>query len=137
MGRISDTSETAEGDMDEAVRIIKAYFGKKHKVTPGIIAGLHTFGSRLNFNPHVHMLVGMGGMKANGEWKTYDYIPFEMLRKQWQTVVLKLIRKRKSKRDYRRPTWITEKASMCMRPNNAETSRSNWATSVDRCVVRR
>src|SRR5690606_8188961 len=25
--------------------------------------------------------------------KTYDFIPFEMLRKQWQTVVLKLIRR--------------------------------------------
>lgn len=79
--------------MDEAVRIIQEYFKKKHKVTPGIIAGLHTFGSRLNFNPHVHMLVTMGGMKESGEWKTYDYVPFEMLRKQWQTVVLKLIRK--------------------------------------------
>jgi hypothetical protein len=79
--------------MDEAVRIIKEYFEKKHKVTPGIIAGLHTFGARLNFNPHIHMLVTMGGMKSNGEWKTYDYVPFEMLRKQWQTVVLKLIRR--------------------------------------------
>lgn len=79
--------------MDEAVRIVKTYFEKKMKVTPGIIAGLHTFGSRLNFNPHVHMLVTMGGMKANGEWKSYDFIPFEMLRKQWQTVVLKLIRR--------------------------------------------
>jgi len=79
--------------MDEAVQIIKEHFEKKHKVTPGIIAGLHTFGSRLNFNPHVHMLVTMGGMKSNGEWKTYDYVPFEMLRKQWQTVVLKLIRR--------------------------------------------
>ncbi|WP_246362466.1 IS91 family transposase [Paenibacillus alba] len=79
--------------MYEAVQIIKMHFEKKHKITPGIIAGLHTFGSRLNFNPHVHMLVTMGGMKSNGEWKTYDYVPFEMLRKQWQTVVLKLIRK--------------------------------------------
>ncbi|MCS7464688.1 transposase [Paenibacillus doosanensis] len=79
--------------MDEAVQIIKEHFEKKHKVTPGIIAGLHTFGSRLNFNPHVHMVVTMGGMKSNGEWKTYDYVPFEKLRKQWQTVVLKLIRK--------------------------------------------
>ena len=79
--------------MDEAVRILKEHFEKKHKITPGIIAGLHTFGSRLNFNPHVHMLVTMGGMKSNGEWKTYDYVPFEMLRKQWQTVVLKLIRR--------------------------------------------
>src|SRR5690606_13064675 len=80
--------------MDEAVRLVKEHFERKHKVTPGIIAGIHTFGSRLNFNPHVHMLVTMGGMKRSGEWKTYDYIPFEMLRKQWQTVVLKLIRKK-------------------------------------------
>src|SRR5690606_38169353 len=49
--------------MDEAVKLIKSYFEKKLKVTPGIIAGLHTFGSRLHFNPHVHMLVTMGGMK--------------------------------------------------------------------------
>ena len=79
--------------MDEAARVIKEYFEKKCKVTPGVIVGLHTFGSRLNYNPHVHMLVTMGGMRKNGEWKSYDYIPFEMLRKQWQTVVLKLIRR--------------------------------------------
>ncbi len=79
--------------MNEAVRIVQEWFQKKFKVTPGIIAGLHTFGARLNFNPHVHMLVTMGGMKKNGEWKWYDYIPFPMLRKQWQTVVMKLIRR--------------------------------------------
>ncbi|MBB6695819.1 transposase [Cohnella xylanilytica] len=80
--------------MDEAARVVKEYFEKRHKITPGVIAGLHTFGARINFNPHVHMLVTMGGMKQNGEWKTYDFIPFEMLRKQWQTVVLKLIRRK-------------------------------------------
>jgi hypothetical protein len=85
--------------MDEAVQVIKSYFEKKLKVTPGIIAGLHTFGSRLNFNPHVHMLVTMGGMKKNGEWKTYDFIPFDMLRKQWQAVVLKLIRRNLNERE--------------------------------------
>jgi hypothetical protein len=56
--------------MDEAVRVVQDYFVKKRKVNPGIIAGLHTFGSRMNFNPHVHMLVMMGGMKENGEWVT-------------------------------------------------------------------
>ncbi|WP_339060280.1 transposase [Tepidibacillus marianensis] len=79
--------------MDEAARLLTDFFQKKAKVTPGIIAGLHTFGSRVNFNPHVHRLVTMGGMTENGEWKQYDYLPFTMLRKQWQTVVLKLIRK--------------------------------------------
>lgn len=85
--------------MDEAVGIVKEYFERKQKVTPGIIAGLHTFGSRINFNPHVHMLVTMGGMRKDGEWKSYDYIPFEMLRKQWQTIVLKLIRKGLSEKE--------------------------------------
>lgn len=81
--------------MDEAVRIVKEYFEKKHKVTPVIIAGLHTFGSRMNFNPLVHML----GMKKSGKWKSYDFVPFEMLRKQWQTVILKLIRRNLNERD--------------------------------------
>ena len=40
--------------MDEAARLLKDFFYKKAKVTPGIISGLHTFGSRVNFNPHVH-----------------------------------------------------------------------------------
>lgn len=79
--------------MDEAARLLVDYFQKKIKVTPGIIVGLHTFGARINFNPHVHILVTMGGMTKTGEWKGYDFLPFEMLRKQWQTIVLKLIRK--------------------------------------------
>lgn len=48
------------------------------------------------------MLVTMGGMKKNGEWRVYDYIPFEMLRKQWQTVVLKLIRRALNEQEKRK-----------------------------------
>jgi len=40
--------------MDAASKIITDFFQKKAKVTPRIISGLHTFGSRVNFNPHVH-----------------------------------------------------------------------------------
>jgi hypothetical protein len=56
------------------------------------------------------MLVTMGGMKANGEWKKYDYIPFEMLRKQWQTVVLKLIRRNLSETDKKKIQPLLQKA---------------------------
>jgi len=71
--------------MDEAARLISDFFGKEAKVKPAIIAGLHTFGSTVNFNPHVHMLVTMGGITKKGayQWKGYDFIPFKMLRKQW------------------------------------------------------
>ncbi|OZS77906.1 IS91 family transposase [Tetzosporium hominis] len=85
--------------MDEAARLLKESFWKKAKLEPGIISGLHTFGSRVNFNPHVHMLVTMGGINSKGEYVNYDFLPFAMLRKQWQTVVLKLIRKNLSPKE--------------------------------------
>ena len=96
--------------MDEAVRIIQDRFKKKLKVTPGVIAGLHKFGVQMNFNPHVHMLVSMGGMKNNGEWTVYDFIPFPMLRKQWQTVVLKLIRKNLKEEEKKKIQHLLQKA---------------------------
>ena len=96
--------------MDESVKIVQDWFKKKNKVIPGIIAGLHTFGARMNFNPHVHMLVTMGGMKKQGEWKVYDFIPFPMLRKQWQTVVLKLIRRSISESDKKKVQHLLQKA---------------------------
>lgn len=96
--------------MDEAARLISEYFQEKVKVKPGIIAGLHTFGSKINFNPHVHMLVTMGGITKKGAWKTYDYIPFARLRKQWQTVVLKLIRKHLSSIEKKRVQARLQKA---------------------------
>lgn len=96
--------------MDEAVRIVHEHFEQKHKVRPGIIAGLHTFGSRLNFNPHVHMLVTMGGMAKDGSWKNYDYVPFQKLRKVWQTVVLKLIRRTLSEEEKKKIQPLLQKA---------------------------
>lgn len=96
--------------MDEAAKLITKFFQKKLKVTPGIISGLHTFGSKVNFNPHVHMLVTMGGITEKGEWKQYNFLPFAMLRKQWQTVVLKLIRKGIPEKEKKKIQPILQKA---------------------------
>ncbi|KAF1297856.1 transposase [Enterococcus sp. JM4C] len=82
----------SKGLMDEAARIVLEFFGKHH-MQPGIVATLHTFGSKLEFNPHVHMVVTMRGVTEQGTWETYDYIPYSMLRKYWQNAVLKLIRR--------------------------------------------
>lgn len=81
-----------KGLMDEAAKIISDFYGKK-KLKVGIVAALHTFGSQLEFNPHVHMIVTMGGVNNAGEWEDYDYLPYPMLRKFWQNAVLKLIRR--------------------------------------------
>nr|WP_274379430.1 transposase [Alkalihalobacterium alkalinitrilicum] len=67
--------------MDAAAKLILNFFQKKAEVTPGLIVGLHTFGSKVNFKPHVHMLVTMGGIMKKGEWKSYDYLPFTMFYK--------------------------------------------------------
>ena len=96
--------------MDRAARLIQDYMKKKHKVQAGIIAALHTFGARGQFNPHVHMMVTMGGMKENGEWKSYDFLPFSMMRKQWQTIVLKMLREKLSSAEKKRVQSILQKA---------------------------
>lgn len=96
--------------IDRSVKLIQEFFQRKSKVMPGIIAGLHTFGAKAQFNPHVHMMVTMGGMTAKGEWKQYDYLPFEMLRKQWQTVVLKLLREKLSREEIKRIQPILQQA---------------------------
>lgn len=87
-----------KGLMDEAAGIILNFF-EKRKIKAGVIATIHTFGSQLEFNPHVHMIVTMGGITQEGEWKPYDYLLFALLRKYWQTAVLKLIRRTLSRWD--------------------------------------
>lgn len=47
----------------------------------GIASALHTFGSKLEFDPNVYMVVIMGGITSDQQWKEYDYLPFQMLRK--------------------------------------------------------
>ncbi|HWR44842.1 IS91 family transposase, partial [Sporomusa sp.] len=96
--------------MDRSVKLVQEFFQRKSKVMPGIIAGLHTFGAKAQFNPHVHMMVTMGGMTAKGEWKQYDFLPFEMLRKQWQTVVLKMLREKLSREEIKRIQPILQQA---------------------------
>ncbi|WP_424955040.1 IS91 family transposase [Effusibacillus lacus] len=96
--------------MDEAAKLLQDWFLDRYKVTIGIVMGLHTFGSRMNFNPHVHMLVTEGGMKADGEFKRIEFIPFEMLRKRWQAAVLSLIRGHLNQRERKKYRKLLDEA---------------------------
>ncbi len=98
-----------KGLMDEAAQIILHFFQRSH-LQPGIVATLHTFGSKLEFNPHVHMIVTMGGVTKEGGWATYDYLPYPMLRKYWQNAVLKLIRRTLPDGDKKRVQPALQKA---------------------------
>lgn len=82
---------------DSAAETIQSYFwerSKKQKPTPGIICVIHTFGRDLKWNPHVHALVTEGVLRKDKTWKEIKYFHYEMLRKRWQHVLLKNIKKK-------------------------------------------
>lgn len=88
--------------MDLAVNILLEWLKKRGKVQSGAMVGIHTFGSRMNFNPHVHILVTEGGFDEAGKWIKKDFIPFKMLRKRWQATVMAMLRKRLSESELKR-----------------------------------
>lgn len=53
-----------------AAATLKQFQGNNWKMEGGFVAILHTWGQRLNWHPHLHVLVSSGGMGlGNGRWK--------------------------------------------------------------------
>ncbi len=76
-----------------AADAIKALITAKHGLRTGIIAFLHTFNGRLEFNSHVHTMVTAGGWNAlSGCWMPSVYYPPEILMRLWRGAVLELLR---------------------------------------------
>ena len=75
---------------------------KSENFTPGIVAGLHTFGRDLKWNPHIHMLVTEGGSGNTKVWRHIFYFSYIALRKRWQTTLLHQIEKHIGKTKFRR-----------------------------------
>ncbi len=61
---------------------------KSENFKPGIVCALHTFGRDLKWNPHIHMLITEGASGNSIVWKNFNYFPYFMLRKKWQTTLL-------------------------------------------------
>lgn len=60
---------------------LKDWMWHKHRLTPGIISVLHTFGEKKDFHTHIHMIVSWGGITSSGtakeikgEYINYDFI---------------------------------------------------------------
>lgn len=74
--------------LQDGVNEVIRYWYKKNKGSDyevGIIAVIHTFGSDLKWNPHVHALVTDGGIdKKTNWWRPVEYIPYPYLKKAWQ-----------------------------------------------------
>jgi len=64
---------------------------KRQLLTLGYIVVLQTAGRSANYNPHLHVIVTDGGLRADGSWQALGYLPYDLLHRLWQTQVLEMI----------------------------------------------
>jgi hypothetical protein len=59
----------------------------------GSITVLHTHGRNGQYHPHLHLLATSGGYEAQGAcWEHLQYLPYALLRRQWQWHLLTMLR---------------------------------------------
>ena len=59
----------------------------------GYITVLHTHGRNGQYHPHLHLLATSGGYDAQGtHWEHLQYLPYALLRRQWQWHLLTMLR---------------------------------------------
>jgi hypothetical protein len=76
-----------------AAEVIKARVSAEHGLHVGVMAILHTFNGKLEFNSHVHtMLTGGGLHKSTGAWVSSVYYDRDHLMKSWRKAVIALLR---------------------------------------------
>ena len=81
--------QAARGAMDAAVGQ-----AKRQAVELGYIVVLQTAGRAANYNPHLHVLMTDGGLTEEGEWQTLGYVPYDLLHREWQAHVLRMVEER-------------------------------------------
>ena len=62
-------------------------------LTGGYIMVIQTHGRNGRYNPHLHIIATSGGWDRQGkQWVHLDYLPYRVLRKQWQWHLLTMLR---------------------------------------------
>ena len=76
-----------------AAEVIRAQVGVRHGLRVGVIALLHTFNGKLEFNSHVHTMVIGGGLHESSDtWVPFVYYNQDRLMKAWRKAVITLLR---------------------------------------------
>ena len=87
--------KVADALTDAAATSLKQFQRNNWKVDGGFLSVLHTWGSALNWHPHLHVLVSAGGVDhATGRWKPVrrDYsFPVKLLSKVFRAILLSRI----------------------------------------------
>jgi hypothetical protein len=87
--------ELADVVSDSAAMTLKQFQRNNWKLEGGFFSVLHTWGSALNWHPHLHVLVSAGGIDlTTGRWKTarknYSF-PVKSVSKVFRSIVLSRI----------------------------------------------
>lgn len=88
---------------EAASRTLLSWYSEKYKLLklkPGFILTLHTFGRDDKWNVHIHCLLSEYALGNNCK-KKMDFIPFDMLRKRFQKILLDLLEKDIGKTKFR------------------------------------
>ena len=69
----------------------------KESLVPGVCAVLHTFGGKLDFHPHIHILLTLGGLSSDDNfdfniWKDCSFFPEKVLKTEFKRLLLKSLR---------------------------------------------
>ena len=76
-----------------AAAVIRAQVGVRHGLRIGVIAILHTFNGKLEYNSHVHTMVTGGGLHgSSGKWSPRVYYDRDRMMKAWQKAVIAVLR---------------------------------------------
>src|SRR4030042_2444790 len=59
---------------------------------PGICSVMHTFGAKLAFDPHIHILITEGGLKMGFGWTSCSHFPHQVLKSRFRTLLIKKLR---------------------------------------------
>jgi hypothetical protein len=73
--------------------VIQTRVGTRYGLRVGVLAILHTFNGKLEFNPHVHTMVTAGGLVSlSDSWQASIYYDRDELLEGWRKAVMKLLR---------------------------------------------
>ena len=76
-----------------AAKVIQTWVSARYGLRVGVIAILHTFNGRLEFNSHVHTMVTGGALHdSSGSWVSRVYCSRDPLMEFWRKAVIELVR---------------------------------------------
>ena len=77
-----------------ASQTIEYFFDKNYSCKPWVLAVIHSFGAKLNRNPHTHLIITAGWINDDDVFKKVDYIPYKAILSSWKKYLLKNLKER-------------------------------------------